>query len=181
MLSPTTPTLTSYTSVTNTEVNLSTAVGATPANNPSQGTGYTLNNIGFQITRYDMPQSYYQAVEGVLESGAVFKLNYPNYSTFMGTQVPLQKTGTTRFNISTQSLDMVISTFQVQDRGVQQAPILGLWAKDGVGTLPTDSSYGLDTAVPTTAPLKATASACGEFGTYLKTFNFGLTQGWGKL
>jgi hypothetical protein len=36
----------------------STAVGLTAA----EGTGYTLSDIGFQITRYDLPQSYYQAV-----------------------------------------------------------------------------------------------------------------------
>ena len=126
-----------------------------------------------------MHQSYYQAVAGVLESGAVFKLYYPNYSTFMGIQQSLPKGGVTRFNISTQSLDMVISTFQVQDRGTQQAPILGPWGRDGVGTLPGDSSFGVDTTSPSTG-LKATASACGEFGTYLKSFNYGLTLGWGK-
>ena len=142
MLSPTTPTLTTYASATNNEINIATAVGATAASTASQGTGYNLSNIGFQITRYDMPQSYYQAVAGVLESGAVFKLYYPNYSTFMGIQQSLPKGGVTRFNISTQSLDMVISTFQVQDRGTQQAPILGPWARDGVGTLPGDSSFG---------------------------------------
>ena len=116
MLSPTLGTLTSYTSATNNETGINTAAGSAVANNPSQGTGYTLSNIGFQIVRYDMPQSYYAAVAGVLESGAVFKLYYPNYSTFMGTQTSLSKNTTTRFNISTQSLDMVISTFQVQER-----------------------------------------------------------------
>ena len=74
---------------------------------------------------------------------------------------------------------MVISTFQVQDRGTQQAPILGPWGRDGVGTLPGDSSFGVDTVAPSTG-LKAVASACGEFGTYLKSFNNGLTLGWGK-
>ena len=97
----------------------------------------------------------------------------------MGTSQSLPKGGTTRFNISTQSLDMVISTFQVQDRETQQAPILGPWARDGVGTLPGDSSFGVDTLATSTG-LKAVASACGEFGTYLKSFNYGLTQGWGK-
>ena len=179
MLSPVTPTLTSYSSATNNEINISTAAGTTAANTATQGTGYSLSSIGFQIVRYDMPQSYYQAVAGVLEAGAVFKLYYPNYSTFMGTNQGLPKGGTTRFNISTQSLDMVISTFQVQDRGTQQAPILGPWAANGVGCLPGDSSFGVDTATPSTG-LKATASASGEFGTYLKSFNYGLTQGWGK-
>jgi hypothetical protein len=41
MLSPTTPTLASYTSLTNTEVNLSTAAGSAVGNTVSQGTGYT--------------------------------------------------------------------------------------------------------------------------------------------
>ena len=56
----------------------STAVGLTAA----EGTGYTLSDIGFQITRYDLPRSYYDAVASVLESGAVFKLYYPNYAVF---------------------------------------------------------------------------------------------------
>jgi hypothetical protein len=175
MLSPTTPTLISYASATNNELNLSTSLGTTPALTASQGTGYTLSNIGFQITRYDMPQSYYQAVAGVLESGAVFKLYYPNYSSFMSTAQSLPKGGTSRFNLSTQSLDMVISTFQVQDRGTQQAPILGLWGANGVGSLPGDSSFG-----PSTTGLSATASAAGEYGTYVKSFPFGLTMGWPK-
>ena len=42
-----------------------------------------------------MPQSYYQAVASVLEGGAVFKLNYLNYSTFLGTAHALPKAGTT--------------------------------------------------------------------------------------
>jgi hypothetical protein len=66
MLSPAVGTLTSYTSQPNNEVGISTTVGAGAALNASQGTGYSLSNIGFQIVRYDMPQSYYQAVAGVL-------------------------------------------------------------------------------------------------------------------
>lgn len=89
------------------------------------GTGYSLSNIGFQITRYDMPSSYYSAVASVLESGSVFKLYYPNYLTFTNTAQSLPKGGTTRFSISSQSLDMVISTFQASDRTTQQYPILG--------------------------------------------------------
>ena len=38
-----------------------------------------------------MPQSYYQAVAGVLESGAVIKLYYPNYSSFMSTNQSIPK------------------------------------------------------------------------------------------
>ena len=179
MLSPTTPALISYASATNNETGIATTAGTTAASTPSQGTGYTLSNIGFQIVRYDMPQSYYQAVAGVLEAGSVFKLYYPNYSSFMSTAQSLPKGGTSRFNLSTQSLDMVISTFQVQDRGTQQAPILGLWGANGLGSLPGDSSFGVSTASPSVG-LSATSAAVGEFGTYLKSFPYGLTMGWPK-
>ena len=83
-----------YTSVTNNENNLSTTAASAAAATAASGTGYTLENIGpiigFQITRYDMPQSYCQAVASVLEGGAVFKLYYPNYSTFLGTHYQKQ-------------------------------------------------------------------------------------------
>ena len=118
-------TLATYASATNGEVGLTTTVGSAAAATEPQGTGYNLSNIGFQITRYDMPASYYNAVASVLESGAVFKLYFPNYSTFLGTGYTLGSGSTTRFTIATQSLDMVIHTRQVQDRGTQQAPILG--------------------------------------------------------
>jgi len=180
ILSPVTPTLTTYASATNNETGIATAVGEAAASKASQGTGYKLENIGFQIVRYDMPQSYYQAVAGVLEAGSVFKLYYPNYSTFMSTEQKLPKGGTSRFNLSTQSLDMVISTFQVQDRGTQQAPILGLWGSNGVGSLPGDSSFGYNTAATNTGLTSVTAAA-GELGTYTKSFPFGLTAGWPKL
>ena len=180
MLSPATPALTTYASATNNETGIATTLGTTAALTASQGTGYTLSNIGFQIVRYDMPQSYYQAVAGVLEAGSVFKLYYPNYSSFMSTAQALPKGGTSRFNLSTQSLDMVISTFQVQDRGTQQAPILGLWGSSGVGCVPGDSSFGFSTATPSTG-LAAVSAAVGEYGTYLKSFPFGLTVGWPKL
>jgi hypothetical protein len=98
----------------------------------------------------------------------------------MSTAQSLPKGGTSRFNLSTQSLDMVISTYQVQDRGVQQAPILGLWGANGVGCVPGDSSFGVSTATPSTG-LAAVSAAVGEYGTYLKSFPFGLTVGWPKL
>jgi hypothetical protein len=90
----------------------------------------------------------------------------------MSTNQALPKAGTSRFNLSTQSLDMVISTFQVQDRGTQQAPILGLWGAYGVGSLPGDSSFG-----PATTGLAATTSASGEYGSFVRSFPFGLTIG----
>ena len=96
MLSPATPALTTYASATNNETGIATTLGTTAALTASQGTGYTLSDIGFQIVRYDMPQSYYQAVAGVLEAGSVFKLYYPNYSSFMSTAQALPKGGTSR-------------------------------------------------------------------------------------
>jgi hypothetical protein len=137
MLSPPIGAQTSYASVKNTETiyyYYHTTAGGTAQALASQGTGYNISNIGFQITRYDMPRSYDEAVASVLQSGAVFKLYYPNYSVFYGNSVTIPKGTTTRFNISTQSLDMVISTFQVDARDVQQAPILGQHNKDGWGT-----------------------------------------------
>jgi hypothetical protein len=118
-----------------------------------------------------MPDSYNNAVASVLQSGAVFKLYHPNYSVYMGQSQSLPKGGTTRFNISTQSLDMVVSTFQVQDRDTQQAPILGQANRDGWGSLPGDA-----TVVGTTS----TALAAGEYGTQLKTFNYALQLGVAK-
>jgi hypothetical protein len=60
---------------------------------------------------------------------------------------------------------MVISTFQVQDRDVQQAPILSPRNADGWGTLPSDS---------TVVGATATTLSAGEFGTALKSFNYAL-------
>jgi hypothetical protein len=66
---------------------------------------------------------------------------------------------------------MVISTFQVQDRDTQQAPILGQCNADGWGSLPGDS-----TIVGATA---TTLAAC-EFGTALKSFNYAVQLGVAK-
>ena len=174
MLSAPLGTLALYASATNGEVNIATTVGSTAASTAGTGTGYTLSNIGFQITRYDMPTSYYDAVASVLESGAVFKLYYPNYSTFMGNAYNLGSSSTTRFTIATQSLDMVIATRQVQDRGIQQAPILGP-ANSNIQTLPSDASL-----TNTAGTIAYTASSAGEFGTLTKSFNYGLQVGWAK-
>jgi hypothetical protein len=72
ILSPPVGALIANASVPNTEINSSTTAGASVALNPAQGTGYTLSDIGFQITRYDMPRTYFDAVASVLQSGAVF-------------------------------------------------------------------------------------------------------------
>jgi hypothetical protein len=52
---------------------------------------------------------------------------------------------------------MVISTYQVQDRDTQQAPIMGQANTDGWGTFPG--------AVSTVGTV-TTASSSGEFGTH---------------
>jgi hypothetical protein len=75
---------------------------------------------------------------------------------------------------------MVISSFQVQDRGAQQPPIFGLWGANGLGSLPGDSSFGVSTASPSVG-VPATSAAVGEYGTYLNSFPFDLTVGWPKL
>jgi len=66
---------------------------------------------------------------------------------------------------------MVISTFQVQDRDTQQAPVLSPANADGWGSLPTAS---------TVVGATATTNAGGEFGTHQKSFNYALTLGVAK-
>jgi hypothetical protein len=119
----------------------------------SEGTSYSLSNIAFSITRYDMPSSYYDAVRSVLQSGATYKFYYPNYSCFQGIAAS-NKSGTTRFTLSTQSLDMVIGTFQIPNRDTQQQPMLGNITKKYVGT-----------------------DAGQEFGSLDKTLNYALNSG----
>jgi hypothetical protein len=82
MLSNPIGTLATLTAATNGETGIAFTAGSSAASTASQGTGYTLTNIGFQITCYDMPASYYQAVASVLEAGSVFKLYYPNYKLY---------------------------------------------------------------------------------------------------
>ena len=66
---------------------------------------------------------------------------------------------------------MVIGTFQVQDRDVQQAPILGQANTAGWGTLNSDAAV---------VGATSTAAAAGEYGTNLKTFNYALQLGVAK-
>ena len=61
MLSNPTGTTVSYSSTDNSENGVAFAAGTGAAATNGTGTGYTLSNVGFIITRYDMPGSYYQA------------------------------------------------------------------------------------------------------------------------
>ena len=81
----------------------------------SEAAQYVLSNIGFNIVRMDMPAYFYEAMANVLASGVVYKLYYPNYQIFTG-QSTANKSGTTRFSITTKSLDYCIGTFQVASR-----------------------------------------------------------------
>lgn len=56
------------------EFNLAATVGAAAVAvaAAAQGRGYILDSIGFQITLYDMPSTYYSAVASVLECGSIF-------------------------------------------------------------------------------------------------------------
>ena len=76
---------------------------------------YVLSNINFNIVRMDMPAYFYEAMANVLAAGTVYKLYYPNYQIFTG-QSTNNKSGTTRFSITTKSLDYCIGTFQVNAR-----------------------------------------------------------------
>jgi hypothetical protein len=62
-----------------------------------------------------MPAYFYEAMANVLSSGVVYKLFYPNYQIFTG-QSTANKSGTTRFSITTKSLDYCIGTFKVAAR-----------------------------------------------------------------
>ena len=88
----------------------------------AESPGYSLSNIGFSIIRYDMPAPFYEAMRNVLTSGAVYRLYYPNYSIFQGIGTT-SKSGTTRFSITTKSLDYVIGTFQIPSRDTITVPL----------------------------------------------------------
>ena len=91
---------------------IATANGAAVSTEAAQ---FVLSNINFHIVRMDMPAYFYEAMANVLASGAVYKLYYPNYQIFTG-QSTTNKSGTTRFAITTKSLDYCIGTFQVASR-----------------------------------------------------------------
>ncbi len=89
-----TVTATALTAATS-EIGVATTGGAGAGAVAVKGTSYTLSNISFSVTRYDMPSSYYDAVRSVLQSGATYKFYYPNYSCFQGI-ASSNKSGTTR-------------------------------------------------------------------------------------
>jgi hypothetical protein len=88
----------------------------------AEAAGFQLSDVFFTINRISMDPAFYEAMRNVLLSGAVYKLYYPNYQVFTG--VPTStKTGSTRFSLTTESLDMCIGTFQVPTRDTIGAPI----------------------------------------------------------
>ena len=58
---------------------------------------------------------FYEAMPNVLAAGTVYKIYYPNYTMFTG-QPSTNKSGTSRFSLTTKSLDCCIGTFQVASR-----------------------------------------------------------------
>ena len=88
----------------------------------TEAAGFTLSDVFFTIDRIDLPPEIYEAMRDVLISGAVYKLYYPNYQVFQGTGTS-DKSGSLRFALTTESLDMCIGTFQVNNRDVIGAPI----------------------------------------------------------
>ena len=102
--------------VANSEVGLAVVAGAAIAGGgatAAQGNSYHLGDVKFSMVRYDMPAEYYDSVRNVLDSGAAYKLYYPNYSVFTGAPVnSLSKNTTVRMSLSTSSLDYVIGTFR---------------------------------------------------------------------
>jgi hypothetical protein len=55
----TTGTPTALTAGSNADIGWAYTPSTAAALTAAEGTGYTLSDIGFQITRYDLPQSYY--------------------------------------------------------------------------------------------------------------------------
>jgi len=108
----------------NTLLNGTTAAYTTTGPVASEGNNYTLDNISFNITKYSMPDTFYNAMASVLASGQTYQIYFPNYSVYQG--IPsTTKTSTTRFSIATKSLDMCIGTFQLPNRDTIGLPILG--------------------------------------------------------
>ena len=65
----------------------------------------------------------------------------------------------------------MITTFQLPDRDIQQAPILGPANANGWGSVPSDA---------TIVGVTSTSSAAGEYGSQFKTFNYALQLGVAK-
>ena len=91
----------------------------------AEGTSYKLSDISFTMVRYDLPKAVTDAMTAVLESNSVYQYWFPSYTSFMGQPVTGSKTGTTRISLSTSSLEMLIGTFMVENRDIQNNFILG--------------------------------------------------------
>lgn len=96
------------------QTNAVTNVAGAPLN-------YTLSDINFSIMKYDMPESFYDEVRRELINDATYSLFFPHYNTFSG-QAATTKANSTRFSISSQSLDYLIGTFLVTNREIPQLP-----------------------------------------------------------
>lgn len=83
--------------------------------------GYTLSGVQFSIMKYDMPQSFFDEVRRDLMDNASYSIYYPHYNTFYGL-ANATKTQSTRFSISSQSLDYLVGTFLVANREISQLP-----------------------------------------------------------
>jgi hypothetical protein len=83
--------------------------------------GYTLSDVQFSIMKYDMPQSFFDEVRRDLMDNATFSIYYPHYNTFYGL-AKNDKSQSTRFSISSQSLDYLVGTFLVANRETSQLP-----------------------------------------------------------
>lgn len=107
----------------------------------AEGSNYYLTDISFNITKYSMPPSFYDAMASVLSSGETYQIYYPNYSIFQGIPTT-DKSGSTRFSISTKSLDMVIGTFQVPSRDTISTPLIGGNDYTTYSISPATATYG---------------------------------------
>lgn len=103
--------------------------------------GYTLSDVSFSIMKYDMPQSFYDDVRKDLIDNAVYSIYYPHYNTFYG-EAKTTKAGSTRFNISSQSLDYLVGTFLVQNRETVQLPYVTFNSHTDAATHETRVSTG---------------------------------------
>lgn len=87
----------------------------------ANGAGYTLSDINFTVMKYDMPDSFYDDIRKELVNNATYSIYFPHYNTFYG-QAATTKANSTRFSISSKSLDYLVGTFLVSNRETNQLP-----------------------------------------------------------